>query len=125
MYEFADLDRHLADIERGDDAREWCARRAEGYWDADDKLADRLADAWRRIMESDSEKLFALDVATAMIGHPNGRAARAERLLCLIEDKIADEFIIMAGEELDGMEPDYDGPSERSYRGDYESYNHY
>ena len=43
-----------------------------------------------------------------MTGHPDDRAIRAERLLSLIEDKIADEFIIMAGEELDAREPDYD-----------------
>jgi len=105
----SDLNRYLDDLSRGDDEHEWCNRRAEGYWtDSDAKLADRITDAWRRIMDKDPEKLFALDVAAALIGHPDSEASRAERLLSIIEDKIADEFIIMAGEELDDMEPDYD-----------------
>jgi hypothetical protein len=112
----ADLNRYLDDISRGDDEHEWCNRRAEGYWDQDDNLADRLEEAWRRIMGNDHEKLFALDVAAAFIGHPGARAARAERLLYLIESKIEDEFIVMAGEELDDMEPDYDEDSPRVSR---------
>lgn len=100
----AGLKRYLADIDRGDNDREWCNRQAEGYWDNSDKIVD----AWRRIADNDPECLFALDVANAMTGHPDDRAIRAERLLSLIEDKIADEFIIMSGEELDAREPDYD-----------------
>lgn len=100
----ADLNRYLADIDRGDNDRQWCNRQAEGYW-ASPSL---IADAWRRITDKDPDCLFALDIVCATTGHPDSREARAERLLSLIEEKIGDEFIIMAGEELDSQEPDYD-----------------
>lgn len=100
----ADLFRHYASLENGDADQQWCERQAQSYWDESDKIVD----AWRRIAGKDPECLFALDVANAMTGHPDDRAIRAERLLSLIEDKISDEFIIMAGEELDSQEPDYD-----------------
>lgn len=100
----ADLNRYLADIDRGDNDRQWCDRQAEGYWGESAKIAD----AWRRITDKDPDCLFALDIVCATTGHPDSREARAERLLSLIEEKIGDEFIIMAGEELDSREPDYD-----------------
>lgn len=100
----ADLNRHLAELDRGDSDKQWIDRRAEGYWSS----ASLIAEAWQRVTVRDIEYLFALDIVCAMTGHPDSREARAERLLSLIEDKIADEFIIMAGEELDSQEPDYD-----------------
>lgn len=99
-----DLDRYLAELDRGDADKQWIDRQAQGYWDD----SDNIVDAWCRIAANDPECLFALDVANAMTGHPDDRAIRAERLLSLIEEKIGDEFIIMAGEELDSQEPDYD-----------------
>lgn len=100
----ADLFRHYAYLEKGDADKQWCERQAEWYWDESDKIAD----AWRRITGKDPDCLFALDIVCATTGHTDSREARAERLLSLIEEKIADEFIIMAGEELDSQEPDYD-----------------
>ena len=76
----ADLNRYLDDISRGDDEHEWCNRRAEGYWDQDDNLADRLEEAWRRIMGNDHEKLFALDVDSLKLAQ-GARRAEMDRAL--------------------------------------------